>query len=142
MATERLPPIGRSCPLEFERATAVKLDGHLDLGRGRGEVEGHEPSGVLRGPRDAERRSMVLALKRCSWNQAEAARRLGMSRSTLADRCGALAIECPLARRFGSTRAPAHGRWALGENSPFAEKAPLNQPVRRARSRAPLDPWP
>jgi transcriptional regulator of acetoin/glycerol metabolism len=61
----------------------------------RSEVSGHQPSVVFGNPREGERRAMVTALKRCAWNQSEAARQLGLSRATFADRCRSLRIQVP-----------------------------------------------
>jgi hypothetical protein len=61
----------------------------------RGEVAMHQPSAIFRSPREGERRTMITALKRCSWNQSEAARQLGLNRMTFGDRCKALQIEVP-----------------------------------------------
>jgi len=53
------------------------------------------PSSIFGGPRDGERRSLRAALVRCSWNQSQAARELGLKLPTLRDRIKALGIHVP-----------------------------------------------
>jgi hypothetical protein len=51
----------------------------LELLAGRADdVSLWAPSSIFGGPRDGERRTARAALVRCSWNQSQAARELGL----------------------------------------------------------------
>jgi DNA-binding NtrC family response regulator len=98
----------------------------------RGEVAEHQPSAVFRSPREGERRTIVTALKRCAWNQSEAARQLGLSRATFADRCRSLRIELPARakiRKYTCEELAAAMRRHHGRKSDVARALGLSRPT-------------
>jgi transcriptional regulator of acetoin/glycerol metabolism len=85
---------GKPSPIKAEvlRLLAVCLEvlaGRADA------VSIRAASCIFGGPRDGERRTMRAALVRCSWNQSQAARELGLKLPTLRDRIKALGIRVP-----------------------------------------------
>jgi len=122
---------GGTKPSPIKAEVLRLLAGCLDVLAGRdNEVSLTAPSSIFGGPRDCERRTVRAALEQCSWNQSQAARKLGLKLQTLRDRIKALGIRMPereRPRQYSCEELTAALTRAGGNKSRAAEELGLNR---------------
>jgi DNA-binding NtrC family response regulator len=121
---------GGSKPSPIKVEVLRLLAACLEVLAGRAqEVPLRAPSSIFGCPRDGERRTVRAALERCSWNQSQAARELGLKLPTLRDRIKALGLRLPEreCRRFSRDELTAALKRAGGNKTRAAQELGLNR---------------